>query len=242
VAEREPWLKPGMAAIVTGASSGIGLAIARRLLRERVTVIGLSRGGSEPELGAESEAVRMLHCDVREEEAVKRTVRTAFDIAGRIDILVNAAGVSMPQFMNLETIDYELWKRLIDTNLSGLFLVTRATLPHLKKQGGYIINILSTAAFRSSIGNAPYSASKQGAKAIGDTAALEGKEAGVRVTSISPGPVNTAIWSHKTNPPDEAKRAKMLSSEDIADIALFLLSSPSYMAIDNVTVTPFLYG
>ena len=237
---REPWLQRGMAAIVTGASSGIGLGIARALAGEGVTVAGLSRSPLPANaLGAGN--IWHIPCDVRSEEEVSRAVGAACERAGRLDVLVNAAGVSMPANMELEAVDFPLWKRIIDTNLTGLFLVTKAALPHLKRGGGYVINILSTAAFRTTMGNSPYSASKQGARAVGEAAAAEGKEAGVRVASISPGPVNTNIWNHKSAPPSAQTRERMLSSEDIADIALFLLKAPAYLSIENITVTPFRY-
>lgn len=234
--ERKSWLARGMAAVVTGGGSGIGEAIARRLTAEGVRVAALSRsaagggdGNTEP---------WPVACDVRDELSIQAAVDAAAGRFGRVDILVNAAGVSMPEFREISRIDPELWRRLVDTNMTGLFLMTRACMPLLSRSGGFILNILSTAAFRGMVGNAPYTASKYGARAVSETAALEGKEKGVRVSSISPGPVDTNIWSHKTVPPAAEKRELMLDPEDIADIALFLLKTPEYVVIDNMTVTP----
>lgn len=235
---REPWLKSGMAAIVTGASSGIGRCIASRLASEGVRVAAFSRTEPKDGINGVKGEVVFVECDVRDEASVRRAVEAAYERFGRLDILVNAAGVSMPEFKELSSIEPDLWRRVVETNLNGLFFVARCAMPHLKKSGGYVVNILSTAAFRSISGNAPYSASKYGARAVSETMALEGKEAGVRVASISPGPVNTAIWTHKKTPPDAEKRNRMLDPEDIGDIAMFLFKSPEYVVVDNITVTP----
>ncbi len=145
----------------------------------------------------------------------------------------------MPEFRDLESIDPELWRRVLETNLTGTYLLCREVLPVMKREGsGYIINVLSTAAFRSNAGNAPYSASKYGARAITETVAEETKGTRIRVSSISPGPVDTNIWSHKTQEVSAERRRKMLRADDIAGIALFLLTRPEYLWIDNVTVVP----
>ncbi len=233
---RDPWLKKGMAAVVTGGGSGIGEAIARRLTAEGVLVAALSRtaaGGGDGRT-----APWPVACDVRDELSVQAAIDAAIGRFGRVDILVNAAGISMPEFRNIADIEPELWRNMIDTNLTGLFLTTRACMPLLSRAGGYIINILSTAAFRSMLGNSPYAASKYGARAVQEAAVQEGKPVGVRVASISPGPVNTNIWSHKIVPPAAEKMQLMLDPEDIADIALFMLKTPGYVVLDNLTVTP----
>ncbi len=221
-----------MVAVVTGASSGMGRRITERLLAEGVRVAGLSR---TEEI---DKNFLSIACDLREEVQVGAAIDRVVAELGGVDILVNAAGVSMPEFLDLSSIEPALWRRIVDTNLTGAFNILHFTMPHLRKKGGYIVNILSTASFRSIVGNAPYSASKYGARALTETAALEGKECGVRVSSISPGPVNTPIWSHKKTPPDAEKRAMMLDVEDIADIALFLLKAPGNVVIENITVTP----
>ncbi len=242
-----------MVAVVSGGSSGIGRSIADRLAAEGVHVAALSRSAglsrsaaSTPEDNpspAGQSAVSgvvpwAVPCDVRDEESVRAAFDAVSSRFGRVDILVNAAGVSMPEYRELSETEPDLWRKLVDTNLTGLYLVTHFFMPHLRTAGGYIINILSTAAFRSNPGNAAYSASKYGARAVAETAALEGKDSGVRVASISPGPVNTNIWNHKTKPPEDDQRSHMLDPEDICDIALFLLRTPGYVVIDNVTVTP----
>ncbi len=234
--ERKSWLREGMVAVVTGASSGIGECIARRLAAEGVVVACLSRSAAET--ASSDGRLIPIACDIRDADSVREAVDRIVAETGGIDILVNAAGVSMPEPLSVADTEPAIWQRIVDTNLTGLFYMTHFAMPHLRESGGYIIDILSTAAFRSNAGNAPYSASKYGARAVCEASALEGKDRGVRVASISPGPVNTNIWSHKTTPPDAETKSRMLDPDDIADIALFLLKTPGSVVIENVTVTP----
>jgi NAD(P)-dependent dehydrogenase (short-subunit alcohol dehydrogenase family) len=228
----------GKTALVTGAGRGMGLAIARALSARGAQVWACTRDVSALE-PAERTAFHAIACDVRREEEVAAAVKTVFVASGRVDILVNAAGVSMPELMDVESVPGELWRRLIDTNLNGTFYFCRETIPLMKKQAaGLVINILSTGAFRVNSGNAPYSASKYAARALSEGLAEENKSSGVKVVSISPGPVNTNIWSHKTRPPTAEARAKMIKPEDIADIVIFLCQQEDYVHIDNITVTP----
>jgi NADP-dependent 3-hydroxy acid dehydrogenase YdfG len=104
---------------------------------------------------------------------------------------------------------------------------------------GYIINILSTAGLRSGAGNSPYSASKYGARALTEALIDETQGTGIRVTGISPGPVDTAIWGHKRFEVTGERRATMLKASDIADIVVFLLGQPDRVHIENIKVTPW---
>ena len=226
-------------AIVTGARLGMGRDIAGCLLRKGYRVAGLSR-----ELGQDGGKVSAntleLPCDVRDENCVQAVVEKVIQVFGTIDVLINAAGVSMPEKKNLEEVDTDLWKRIVDTNLLGTFLMCRAVLPHMKKtNSGYIINISSTAAFRSQAGNIPYSSSKYGVRALTEGLIEETRGTGIRVTSISPGPVDTNIWSHKTVPVAQERRSRMLRVEDITRIVDYLIFLPEHVHIDNVTVTPW---
>jgi len=223
----------GQVALVTGASSGMGADAVEALAAEGMRVFGCSRSGTAGGAG------RALRCDVRSQAEVDALVRQVLAEAGSIDAVINAAGVSMPESRPTEAIDEELWRSVVETNLYGTFHVCRAVLPAMKAaRSGYIINIQSTASFRAGGGNGPYSVSKYGQRALTETLAGELKGTGVRVTAISPGPVDTGIWGHKIKPPSQDDRKLMLQAADITGIALFLLRLPDRVLIDNITVTP----
>ncbi len=232
---RTPWLKSGMTAILTGASSGIGKRVSERLQAEGVKVAAFSR---HPEKIEKTPLCLPLECDVSDTVSVQRAVASTVSAFGGIDILVNAAGVSMPKYMGIEKVDPSLWTRIVQTNLTGVFNMCHFAMPHLLTRHGYIVNIFSTAAHRSVSGNAPYSASKRGALAISDTVALEGEASGLRVCSICPGAVDTPIWDKKELPPDEATRRAMLDTDDIADILMSVLTLPGHVRVESVIVTP----
>ena len=166
--------------------------------------------------------------------------RQAFQTLSRIDVLINAAGCSMHAPCSFKDITDEEYLRILKTNTDGLFYMTRAVLPYMEEQhGGFIVNILSTAAHLAQAGNGPYSASKYAANAFTETLIQEYRGTGIRISSISPGPVATQIWSHKTNPPSEEAKKRMLRPENIADIAAFIISSPSNVHIRDIEVTPW---
>jgi len=161
-------------------------------------------------------------------------------VYGKIDILLNAAGVSMREKQLVQEIDLAEWNRIMETNLTGTFLMCREALLRMsERNSGYIINILSTAAFQASGGDSIYSASKYGARALTEAMISANRHTGICVTSISPGAVDTNIWSHKTKPVSAEKKATMLKAEHIADIVLFLISRPPSVHIENITVTPW---
>ena len=104
---------------------------------------------------------------------------------------------------------------------------------------GYILNIQSTGAYRASAGNSLYQASKFGVRALSEALIDEYRNSNVRISSVSPGPVDTNIWSHKVEPPEAARRALMMRPSDIADILVWLLDRPRRLHIPNITVTPW---
>lgn len=139
-----------------------------------------------------------------------------------------------------ENVTDEEYLRIMRTNVDGLFWVTRSILTAMKKQNsGYIINILSTAAHAAQAKNGPYSASKYAANALTETLIHECRGTNIRVSSISPGPVSTSIWSHKIVPPSEEEKERMLHPEDISEIAAFLISTSENVHIRDIEVTPW---
>lgn len=237
--------REGQVAIVTGGSQGIGLATVAALAERKMSVAALARDQGRLDAALESldPAIRgrvtSITADVSQESDVEAAVSEVADRLGRVDVLVNCAGVSMNARRRLEDTTMREWRRLIDTNLTGTYLMCRTTLPHLKVNGGYILNVLSTAAYQVGEGVSLYAASKFGARALTEGLIEEFRNTGVRITSVSPGAVDTSIWDHKLEPPTPEARAGMMRSTDIVDIFLWLLGRPAELHIPNITVTPW---
>ncbi|MBS1843042.1 MAG: SDR family oxidoreductase [Actinobacteria bacterium] len=223
-------LLPQARAIVTGGGAGLGAAICDRLASEGARVAVLDRR-LEP---AQQVAARVggigIKADVADAEACREAVDSAVAGLGGIDILVNNAGVG---WMNpfLETPPAK-WDRVVSVNLGGTFNCMRAALPAMRGAGaGSIVNIASISGVRPSAGESPYAASKAGVIALTASAALEfGPD--VRVNSVSPGPVDTALLHNLfESHPEERERyvertplGRIAEPDDIADAVLFLAS------------------
>jgi NADP-dependent 3-hydroxy acid dehydrogenase YdfG len=238
--------RTGQVAIVTGGSLGVGLATVSALANLGVDVVAAARdlprleaalAGLEPAL---RHRVVGIAADVRKEDDVKSVVERAIVRFGRLDVLVNSAGVSMSARTRLADSSSDEWHKIIDTNLTGTYLMCREALRHLEAApDGYILNVQSTGAYRASPGVSLYAASKFGVRALSEALIEEYRNSNVRVTSVSPGPIDTNIWSHKLDPPNAERRALMLRPTDIADIFVFLLQRPRHMHIPDITVTPW---
>jgi NAD(P)-dependent dehydrogenase (short-subunit alcohol dehydrogenase family) len=210
-------------AVITGGSRGIGLAIARALASEGCSLVITGRNQQtldeaaaelRSDVSGDTRIVPVL-CDVRDAEQVRQVFEAVGRDAGRLDILVNNAGISQSAAPLQET-GVELWRDIIDTNLTGTFLCMRSAVP-LMKPGATIVNILSVAARDSFAGYTPYNASKAGALSLTRTAREELKSTGIRVTAILPGATSTDIW--QTVGPD-APRDKMMDAESVAALVL----------------------
>ena len=213
----------GKVAVITGGNRGIGLAIAQALVSEASHVVISGRSQETVEAGARkllSHASGDAHilplvCDVRDHEAVERMFTNVAEEFGHLDILVNNAGVSQSA-TPIEKTDVQLWRDIVDTNLTGTFYCTRSALP-LMARGGTIVNIISVAARESFAGYAPYNASKAGALSFTQTLRHELMERGIRVTALLPGAIDTDIWQ-QVDP--TASREKMMEVESVAALVL----------------------
>jgi meso-butanediol dehydrogenase/(S,S)-butanediol dehydrogenase/diacetyl reductase len=187
---------PQRVAVVTGAARGIGLAVARWFLAHgyRAAMIDID----EPTLSAahaalgEPERALPLHCDVSDEGQVRRTVATIDERWGRIDALVNNAGVAM--FAPLSETTFADWRYVMSTNLDGVFLCSQACAPvMLRDGGGSIVNIASISGLRASTLRVAYGTSKAAVMHLTRQQAAEWGTVGIRVNAIAPGPVETAM-------------------------------------------------
>ena len=225
-------------ALITGASQGIGLAIAHALAAEGCDVVITGRRASALKKAATQLAkykVRVLPvvCDVRDERAVAALLAGVKKEFRRLDILVNNAGVAHGN-LPVAKLPAALWREVIDTNLTGMFLVTRAALPLLKR-GGTIVNNLSISAKRAFPGMAAYTAAKHGGLGFTKTLREEVRPRGIRVIALLPGAADTAIWDSFW---PEAPRKKMMSAETVARAVVDALRLPDNSTVEELVLMP----
>lgn len=214
--------------IVTGAGNGIGKRVALLFSKERANVVIADvdeKGGEETakqirEQGGEALFVRT---DVREEEDIARLMKTAYETYGRIDILINNAGISV--FKSPFDMAIEEWDNIINTNLRSVFLASREAAKYMRrnKEGGSIVNIASTRAMMSEPNSEAYAASKGGIVALTHALAASFSKDRITVNAISPGWIETGDYS-KLRPIDHEQHfsKRVGRPEDIARACLFL--------------------
>ena len=228
----------GKVALITGASQGIGLAIARALAAERCNLVITSRNKTTlakacRELKAKNAHVLSCLCDVRDPVSVRDLMAAVQGRFHNIDILINNAGIAHSNLSAAE-LSLESWREVIDTNLTGMFLITRDALP-LMKSGGVIVNNLSIAAKRVFAGSSAYNASKHGALGFTNTLREELREKGIRVIALLPGATDTAIWNTLW---PEAPRKKMMQPETVAQALVNALILPAESTVEELVIMP----
>lgn len=223
----------GRVAIVTGASAGIGVAVARALADLGANVVLAARRIDRletlaAELSTDSIAVA---CDVSDDAQVDQLVARATERFGRVDLLVNNAGLG--SFANVVDTDPEEWRRMFDVNVTGTFLCSRAVLPGMIERGdGCIVNVCSDVSRRTFPGGAAYCASKWAQYAFGQALGAEVREHGIRVGAVLPGMVATEFNGAKP----EDRLDWVLRPEDVADAVAFLATRPAHAVVDELVV------
>lgn len=223
-------------ALVTGGGSGIGFAITKALLNEgmRVAICGRDKGKlkkAETRLEAPAGNLLVLPADVSKKSEADQWVKAALRQFGRIDTLVNNAGVA--RWAEIENITDEHLDYQLNVNLRGPLYCSQAVLPYMKKQQqGYIINISSVCGKFGFAGTAAYSASKFGLMALSDSLRAEGASSNIKVTAICPGYVATPMVTDAPVPLDE-----MIQPEDIGKAVLFLLNLSEHATVKEVVMT-----
>ena len=227
----------GQVALVTGASRGIGLAIARRLgqMGARVAICALG----EDALRTAAEQLRGLgietfahRADVSVEADVSALVHQTTETLGEIDILVNNAGIGI--FGPLQQLAPTDWDRVMDTNLKSVFLCSRAVAPQMiRRRTGHIINISSLAGKNAFAGGGVYCASKWGLQGLTACMAEDLRAHGIRVSAVCPGSVDTQFSPHSGKDP-----AKMLQADDVAHAVALLVTQAPQSFISEILLRP----
>ncbi|MFZ0859641.1 MAG: SDR family oxidoreductase [Candidatus Sulfotelmatobacter sp.] len=226
----------GQVALVTGATRGIGLAIAHALAAEGCDLILTARSESalariRREVAFAKIQVLAHPCDVRDPHSVDALFRCARRQFKRLDILINNAGIAHAN-LPIEKLPFPVWKDVLETNLDGMFLVTQAALAMMKRRGT-IVNNLSIAAARVFAGSAAYNASKHGALGLTNTLREELRPRGIRVIALLPGATDTDIW---TTLWPQAPRRKMLFPQTVAEAVLQALLLPPDATVEALEI------
>lgn len=224
--------------LVTGASRGIGLAIARTLAASGARVAMLARTEAPLASAARQIGAFAVACDVADAGSVTRALERVASELGPTTILINNAGLF--RLATLERTSPDELRQTVDTNLIAPFLLTRAALPTMRQAGGgHVVTIGSIADRATFPENAAYAASKFGARAMHQVLRDELRGSGIRATLISPGPTDTPLWDPVR--PDErpgfTPRARMLSADAVADAVLFAVTRPHAVNIDELRLS-----
>jgi NAD(P)-dependent dehydrogenase (short-subunit alcohol dehydrogenase family) len=227
----------GASALVTGAGRGIGRAIARRLGAAGAGVTAVARTSSDleslvREIAGEGGRAVGFPGDVRDASVCARAVDRAVEAHGRLQILVNNAGIGLHAPV-VETGD-EDWARIFDTNLTAVFRLTRAALPHLTRGGGHVFMISSLAGQNPIAGMAAYCASKAALDHFSSCLMLEVRQQGVKITTIAPGSVATGFGGERAG----SAEAWKLQPDDVADTVLDLLRTREDAHLSRVEMRP----
>jgi NADP-dependent 3-hydroxy acid dehydrogenase YdfG len=237
----------GKVVVITGASSGLGEAAARHLAARGATVaLGARRADRlqtlVDDLTASGARALAATTDVTRRDDVERLVGAAVDAYGRVDVMLNNAGL-MPQ-SPLERLRVDEWDRMIDVNLKGVLYGIAAALPHMRRQGaGHIVNVSSVAGHKVRAGGAVYAATKHAVRALSEGLRQEVKPYGIRTTVISPGVVASELPNSATEPDVAANLRKMyddlaIPADAFARAVAFAIGQPEDVDVNEILFRP----
>ena len=231
----QPSTLKGKVAWITGGGSGIGLAAAQALKDAGAKVV--ISGRSEKTL--RHPGLEAIALDVSDRKAVAKTAASILKKHGRIDILVNSAGINVPQ-RNLRNVSVEGWDEIVAINLSGTFYPCHAVLPAMRrKKQGLIINVASWfGRYPNDLGGPGYNATKRAVIALTETINIEEAANGIRATTILPGEVATPILEKRPVPPPQSERVRMLQAEDLGRTILFVATLPARACVNEIVISP----
>ena len=231
-------------AVVTGAGSGVGRAVALRLAREgwQVALVGRQVAPLNETArlaGERAGQLRPVPCDIRDAAAVARMAERVHAELGEVHLLVNAAGTNTPRraLAELSLFDYQ---DLLGTNLHGAFYCVQAFLPEMRRRGaGTIVNIVSDAGKQASPKAGPaYVMAKFGLAGLTQSINAEERHRGIRACAIFPGDIDTPLLEKRPQPPPPEARARMLRPADVAECALLCINMPPHVIVEELVVRP----
>ena len=238
-------------AIVTGAGGGLGRAYALELARRGAKVVVNDLGGARDGTGHSDAALAVVQeieaaggeafsngGSVTEYDQMVAMVEQAKARWGRVDILINNAGIAIRK--QPEVLTVEEWRKVLSINLDGAFYCTKAVLPQMfDRKDGVIVNVVSVAGKRANpLGGAAYVAAKFGMGGLGLVLSNEEKDSGVRVSNIYPGEIDTPILKERPKPVTDEQRAVILKPEDVAEAVLFVTALPPRVSIPELVIKP----
>ncbi|GCF07516.1 SDR family oxidoreductase [Dictyobacter arantiisoli] len=232
----------GKVVLITGAGSGLGEATAHAFAAEGSLIACIDLNASAVKRVAEELQARgtqsiALPCDVSNAQAVLATVQAVVEQLGRLDVVVNCAAID--HTVSVEEMSIEQWDQVIGVNLRGPFLFSKAAWPHLKQQGGHIINVASTAALRSWGNASAYHASKRGLIGFGQGLGVEGRPHGIRVTTVIPGGMKTHFFDRfATQDIPMPDPQNLQEPATVAETIVFATRVPVESNIQELLITP----
>jgi NADP-dependent 3-hydroxy acid dehydrogenase YdfG len=236
-------MQKGSVVWITGGGSGIGLAGGVELARAGAHVIvsgrsaeTLKKAEKEIKAAGSGEAIAL---DVADQKEVAKAAQAILKRHGRIDILINSAGINNPK-RNFRNVSVEAWDQIVAINLSGMFYCCHAVLPSMReRKAGLVINISSWAGrYASTLTGPGYNATKHAVVALTESINMEECVHGIRATSILPGEVATPILEKRPVPPPPEERARMLQADDLGKTILFVATLPPRACVNELIISP----
>jgi NADP-dependent 3-hydroxy acid dehydrogenase YdfG len=228
-------------AVVTGAGRGIGRAIALALAREGAKVALAARRRDElektaQEIRAFDAETFVIPTDVRNEQQVQTMIAKTVERFGSLHILVNNAGLGY--FRSVAEMTTAEWDEMFGVNLRGVFLATRAAIPHLRKaKESFVINLASLAGKNTFVNGSGYAATKWGLRAFSQCLMLEERQHGVRVLAVCPGSVDTDFATGRTGSPHSPKK-EIIRPEDVAETIIMSIKMPQRTMVSEIDIRP----
>lgn len=232
------------AAVITGAGSGVGRAIAIALAKQhwRLALLGRTKTSLDETArltGLKAHDVLVIPCDIGRAEQVQEMARAVLELFKTVEVIVNAAGTNAPK-RSLEVLSLADYHAMIDTNLHGAYYCVQAFLPQMReRRSGTIINIISDAGKQASPKAGPgYVVSKFGLAGLTQSINAEERGNGVRACAIFPGDIDTPLLDKRPTPPPAEARSMMMLPEDIAACALLAINLPPRALVEEILVRP----